>query len=226
MVEIIPAINAETWEEVRDKIRRIEHFTKWIHLDIADGTYTKNTLWHNPLDLVGFETVSKIEVHMMEDHPEDRFQAWILPGVRRIIFQEETVSDFDFLLDELRREGVEAGISVGTDVSWIRLKPYIRKADLLQILAVHPGRAGQEFQGHNYSKIRHLRALCPDCKIEVDGGIKLGVARLVAEAGANILAAASSVFRADNPELAIRVLQNDAEAGEHGASSRRKTQIS
>ena len=83
MVEVIPGINAKTWEEVREKIRRVEHYTKWIHLDVADGTFTKNTLWHNPLDLVGFESVAKIEVHLMESDPEERFEAWLAaPGVQ------------------------------------------------------------------------------------------------------------------------------------------------
>lgn len=221
MVEIIPAINAKTWEEVKEKIRRAEHHAKWIHLDVADGTFTKNTLWHNPLDFVGFETVAKLEIHLMEDHPEDRFEAWFLPGVGRIIVHEETVHDFDFIRDSCKKENMEVGIAIATDTSWTRLKPYIGKTDFLQALAVHPGLAGQEFQAHNYSKIKHLRTLCPDCRIEVDGGVKIGVARLAAESGANILAAASSVFGAENIEQAIRVLQNDANTGGHATLTRR-----
>lgn len=213
-MEVIPAINAQTWEEAKEKIRRVEHHTKWIHLDIADGTFTKNTLWHNPLDLVGFETVSKLEIHLMEDHPEDRFEAWFLSRVGRIIVHEETVHDFDFILGKCRKENVEAGVAVATDTSWTRLEPYIGKADLFQILAVHPGLAGQEFQAHNYSKIKHLRALCSDCKIEVDGGVKIGVARHAAEMGADVLVAASGIFNAPDIEQAIRILQNDSVQGE------------
>jgi len=214
VVEIIPAINAKTWEEVRDKIRAVEHFTKWVHLDVADGTFTKNTLWHNPLDLVDFESVAKIEVHLMENDPEERFEAWLVPGIRRIIFHEETLSDFDFIRDECHKENKEVGVAIATDTSWTRLKPYIGKADMLQILAVYPGLAGQKFQEHNYSKIKHLRALCPNCKIEVDGGVKIGIARHAVEAGADILAAASSIFSASDIEKALRLLQNDAAAGE------------
>lgn len=221
MVEIIPAINAATWEEVKEKIRRVEHFTKWLHLDVADGTFTKNTLWHNPLDLVGFESVAKIEVHLMERDPEERFEAWLLSSVKRLIVHEETLHDFDFINGGCRKENIETGVAIAADTSWTRLKPYIGKADMLQVLAVNPGLAGQEFQGHNYSKIKHLRTLCSSCKIEVDGGIKVGVARLAVESGADTLVAASSIFNAPDVEQALRILQNDASAGQHAVSARR-----
>ncbi|MDO8500007.1 MAG: hypothetical protein Q7S66_05150 [bacterium] len=212
MVEIIPAINAKTWEEAKEKIRRVEHFVKWIHLDIADGTFTKNTLWHNALDLVGFETVAKLEVHLMQDHPEDRFEAWLLPFVKRIIVHEEVTHDFHFIRDECHKDKVEAGIAIATDTSWTRLKSFIGKADMLQVLAVHSGLAGQEFQAHNYAKIKHLRALCPHCKIEVDGGVKIGVARHAVEMGADMLVAASSIFSSSDIGQAIRILENDVNA--------------
>src|SRR3989344_4858564 len=213
MIQIIPAINAATWEEVYEKIRRVEHHAPWIHIDIADGTFTKNTLWHNPLDFVGFDTVAKIEIHMMEAHPEDRVEAWFFPCVKRIIVHDEVVHDFDFIRDACHREKREVGIAVAPDTSWTHFKRYIGKADLFQVLAVHPGTSGQEFQGDCYSKIRHLRALCGNGKIEVDGGIIVGVARHVVEMGADMLATASAVFGAEDPEKAIRVLQNDAAAG-------------
>jgi ribulose-phosphate 3-epimerase len=215
MAEVIPAVNASTWEEVREKIRKVEHFTEWIRLDVADGTFTKNTLWHQPLDLVGFETAAKLEIHLMEDYPEERFEAWLLPAVRRLIVHEETLHDFDLILNECHKENIEVGVAIATDTSWTRLKPFLSRADMLQILAVHPGLAGQEFQGHNYSKIKHLRALCPPCKIEVDGGIKVGVARHAVSMGATVLVAASSVFNAPDIGQAIRILKNDAAAGEH-----------
>src|SRR3989338_11543235 len=213
MFEIIPSINVKTWEEVREKIRRVEHFTNWVHVDVADATFTKETSWHNPLDLVGFESVAKIEVHLMEDHPEERFEAWLLPAVKRIIVHEEVTRDFDFIWDACRRENTDIGMPITTDTSWTRLKPYVGKTDMLQVLAVHPGPSGQEFQGHNYSKIRHLRALCPNCKIEVDGGVKLGVSRMATAMGANVLVAGAAIFEAQNVEQAIRILLNDANAG-------------
>lgn len=211
MVDIIPAINAATWEEVVKKIRIIEPYANWIHIDIADGTFTPNTLWHNPLDLIGFQTKCNIEVHMMEDRPEERIEAWLIKPVKRVIVHYEVTHDLDFILAEAKKDGVEVGLSVDSHTSWTCLKPFADKVDLLHILAVHAGKAGQEFERHNLSKIKHLRAFAPKAIIEADGGIVPDIADDCVRAGANVLASASYIFDHPSPKMAIRELQMSSE---------------
>lgn len=206
MVEVIPAINARTWEEVVKKIRQVESFADWVHIDVADGTFTPNTLWHNPLDLVGFETSAKLEIHLMEDRPEERVEAWLVKPVKRIIVHYEATHDIDFIFHQCRQARMEVGIAVNPHTSWTRLKPFIGRAHLFQILAVHPGKAGQEFERHNLSKIKHLRASCPDCKIEVDGGMTPEVAEACFKAGADIIVSADYIFNHPSPKMAMREL--------------------
>lgn len=211
MVEIIPAINAPTWNEVAKKIRLIEPYTDWVHIDVADGTFTPNTLWHNPIDLVGFETKCNVEIHLMEDRPEDRIEAWLLKPVKRIIVHYEVTHDLDFITAECRNANVAVGLSVNSHTSWTRLKPFVDRVDLLQILAVHAGKAGQEFERHNLSKIKHLRAFAPKAIIEVDGGIEPDIADDCVRAGADILVAASYILDHPSPRMAIRELQMSSE---------------
>ena len=52
MIGFIPTINSVTFDDVTAKIRRVEAYTEWVHLDIADGTFTKNTLWHDPRERI------------------------------------------------------------------------------------------------------------------------------------------------------------------------------
>lgn len=207
MVQIIPAINAATWDEAVKKIRLVEPYAEWIHLDVADGTFTPNTLWHNPLDLVGFETKCNVEIHLMEDRPEERIEAWLFQPVRRIIVHYEVTHDLGFILSECRRDKILVGLSVNSHTSWTCLKPFIERVDLLQILAVHAGRAGQEFERHNLSKIKHLRQFAPKSIIEVDGGIVPDIADDCVRAGADILASANYIFSHPSPKMAIRELQ-------------------
>ena len=194
MVEIIPSINAETWDEVEKKIRLVEPFVDWVHIDVANGTFAPNVLWHNSLDLVGFKTKCNIEIHLMEDRPEERVEAWLMEPVKRIIVHYEVTHDLPFIIAECRKDKIEIGLSVAPETSWTHLKPFVDDADLLQVLAVEPGRAGQYFDRHNISKIKHLRVAAPRARIEVDGGINAEVAPGVVQAGARVLVAGAAVF--------------------------------
>ncbi len=196
MAEIIPAINTDSFEEVKRRIKLVEPFSKWVQLDIADGTFTKNTTWHNAGDLLSLETPLKIEVHLMINNIEQKIENWLIAPVNRIIFHLETAKDPDFVLEKIREAGKEAGIAIGPDTAWTKLVPYFQKADLFQILGVYPGLAGQEFQEDNFDKIRHLRKEQPNCIIEVDGGMDLETAKKAVGAGANIIVAASAIFSA------------------------------
>jgi len=206
MVEVIPAINAETWEEVERKIRLVEPFSEWVHIDVADGTFTPNSLWHNPLDLVGFKTKCKVEIHLMEDRPEERVEAWLVEPVKRIVVHYEVTHDLPFIVAECRKDNVEVGLSVAPHTSWTHLKPFVDEVHMLQILAVPPGHAGQQFDHHNISKIKHLRAFAPKHKIEVDGGITPAIAKECIAAGADTLAAAHYIFEHPSPKMAMKEL--------------------
>ncbi len=208
MIQIIPAINATSWEEVEKKIRLVEPFVDWVHIDVADGTFTPNSLWHNSLDLVGFKTKCNVEIHLMEDRPEERIEAWLMEPVRRVIVHYEVTHDLKFIHKECRKDRVQLGLSVASHTSWTRLRPFVHDVDLFQILAVHSGKAGQGFERHNISKIKHLRAFAPKVKIEVDGGIEPDIADDCVRAGANILVSANYIFSHPSPKLAIKELAN------------------
>lgn len=207
VVEVIPAINAETWSEVVEKVRLVEPYASWVHIDVADGTFTPNTLWHDPADLVGFETKCRVEIHRMTDRPEDRLDAWLVGPVERFIVQCEVARDLNVILAECRKREVQVGLSADSHTPWERLQPFVHSVDLLQVLAVHAGKGGQEFERHNIEKIKHLRAFAPKAIIEVDGGIVPDIADDCARAGANILAAGHYIFSHPSPQMAMRELQ-------------------
>ncbi len=215
-MQVIPAINVDSFDEVKKRIKMVESYVNpaaggagWIQLDVADGTFTKNTIWHNAGDLLSLETPLKIEVHLMIDKIEERVMEWFLAPVRRIIFHLETSVNPHFVIEKCRKSGKEVGISIGPDVPWTQLMPFCGKVDLFQILAVQPGLAGQKFQEECLRKIEYLRKNCPSAIIEVDGGINKEVAEKVAVAGADIVNAANYIFGAKDIKKTIEELRYD-----------------
>lgn len=210
MADIIPAINANNFEEIREKVKLVESHARWLHLDVADGTFTKNTIWHNANDLLGLNTSLLVEVHLMINDIEKRIADWFLPNIKRIIFHLEAAKDVDFVIVKCREAGKEAGLAINPETSWTRLYPYFGKADMFQILGVRPGLAGQKFNEEVLSKIKKVRKNCPSCIIESDGGINVENAKEIAAAGANLLVVASAIFKTDNIEQAIENLKSKA----------------
>lgn len=206
-VEIIPGANEEEFSEIEKKIRLLEPYSRWAHLDVADGTFTKNTIWHNAQDLVGFKTSLAIEVHLMILDIEERIQNWFLPSIKRIIFNLRASKDPAFAIEKCKEAGKEVGISIGPDVSFEEIKPYLDKIDVIQILSVYPGLAGQEFQDKNLEKIIHIRKQCPSCIIEVDGGMNADTAKKAIKAGANIIVAVSYIWKSGDIKKAIESLK-------------------
>jgi ribulose-phosphate 3-epimerase len=210
MIEIIPAINCDSVEEVIKKIKQIEPYTTWAQIDVADGSFTKNTLWHNPDDLIDFETSINLEVHLMINKPEQRVMDWLLPQIKRVIFHIESTHDVDLVIDLCRSEGKEVGLAFGPDTPWTQVAQYKDKVDVFQVLGVYPGLPGQTMEEGTIEKIKNLHNFCADnskgCIIEVDGGVNESNIKEVIAAGATKLVMASAIFGKADIKTAIEEL--------------------
>lgn len=191
---LIPAINADSFEEVQKKIKLIESYVSWAHLDIADGTFTKNTLWHNLVEFAMIETELNIGVHLMVDRVEEKIDHWLNPSVKRIIFHIGGSKDPGFVIDRCRQNKTEVGISISPDESVAQALAYKGKVDFFQILGVMPGLPGQKTNENTFDRIKEVRKFCPLCIIEVDGGMNLETIPKAISAGANRIVAASAIF--------------------------------
>lgn len=217
VVEIIPAINATTFEEVKEKIRLVEPYAegpdnggiKWVHIDVADGTFTDITLWHNPKDLLTLQTPLFVEVHLMLANIDSRIQEWLEPIVRRIIFHREASQNPDVVIDACRAFDIQVGIAIRPDSPAEVVFPYLTKVDLVQTLAVAPGPSGQAFEISTLQKIAALKTACSStCPIEVDGGINAVIAAQVVQAGASLLVVGSAIFSAGSEHDIKNVIED------------------
>jgi len=206
MVEIIPSINVSDFDELKKRIKKVEPYAKWAHLDVSDGVFTKHVSWHEPKDLVWIKTKLKLEVHLMTDRPERTIEEWLIRPVSRIIFHQEATKDHRLLIDKIHKAKKEAGMAIKPDTPWLKLFPYIKKVDMFQHLAVSPGPSGQEFSEEILHKLGHIRHVCPECIIEVDGGVNKRVAARCIKEGADLLVAGKAIFESENIKKTIKEL--------------------
>ena len=214
MVEIIPSINVDSFEELEKRVKLVEPYVKWAHIDVSDGVFTKHVSWHDPKELVGFKTSLKLEVHLMIDKPEKEIDEWAIVPADRLIFHQEATESHQFLIDRIHKAKKGVGIAIKPDTPWLKLFPYFDKVELLQLLAVNPGPSGQVFQEEILHKLGHIRSLAPRAIIEIDGGVTPAVTRRCVKAGANALVAGSSLFGSGDLKKAIEQMEAAAHADE------------
>jgi len=201
---LIPAINAQTFEEICEKVRKVEKETEWIHIDVTDGVFTPNTLWNTPKELQNLKTNVKIEVHLMIQHPENVVDQWIESGAHRLIIHVESTEQTREIIQKCRQAGVEIAIALNPETPAEAADAYAHEIAFVQTLGVPPGKSGQKMDKLLiYEKIRALRRTFPDLPIEIDGGVTLETAQKAKEAGATIFAAASAIFGAEDPIQAM-----------------------
>ena len=210
---VIPAINCHREDVgcVKATLETSGGFLKkdgWVHLDVADGIFTFNKTWGDRKAWANMRVPFNTEVHLMVEHPENYVQPWVAAGAKRLIVHAETITP-ESLKEILKFAGTRAEVMISSnpETSTEILEPYIDTVSAFQVLAVHPGLAGQKFLSLTLEKIKFLRREMPNAKIEVDGGMNLETGKLAKAAGADILVAASYIFDSDDPKKAYESLR-------------------
>lgn len=213
MLQIAPSILAADFLRLEKDIQLVNRCGDVIHLDVMDGTLVPNiSFGFSVIDQVARIATAPMDAHLMVVHPERWFEKIAKDGVQMCSFHYEAArrntSRFIARLHEL---GLKAGVAINPDVPVEKLFPYIGKADYFLVMSVFAGFGGQKFIYESLDRVAKLRAEIgkrgAKAIIEIDGGINLGNARAVEEAGVDLAVAGSSVFGAEDPAAAISALR-------------------
>ena len=216
MVEVIPAIIAKNFKELKEKVAQVERYCHWVQLDIMDGKFTPRKTWNNPKELSDFKGQGSdvnLEVHLMVKNPFKAAEAWLKNGAQRIIFHWESLGKkpeekFWKIKEKAKKMKREIGMALNPETSWMEIEKLISQIDIILLMTVHPGFGGQIFLEEVLPKIKSLRQKHLNVKIEVDGGINPETGKKCLEAGADILVSNSYIFESKNIARAIEKLKN------------------
>jgi len=197
-------------DEVMDAGARV------IHFDVMDGRFVP-PITIGPLVLSSIaEPIHSaggvLDVHLMIAEPDRHIEAFAEAGADSITFHEEATPHANRTLAAIRELGCLAGIAINPGTPAETLTEVGGLADLVLCMTVNPGWGGQSFIAGSPDKVARLAQVAGDARIEVDGGIDVGTAASVADAGASLFVAGSAVFGADDPAAAYADIAAAAKA--------------
>jgi ribulose-phosphate 3-epimerase len=183
----------------------------WIHCDVMDGHFVDNISFGSAfVEAASRHTDLPVDVHLMITNP-DRYLERYLPVANSVDIHLEAEADVPETLARIRTAGKKAGLAINPHTPIGSIDPYLGQFDILLLMTVEPGFGGQPFMEDMLPKIRAADELRQkhslDFRITVDGGINVDTARQCREAGADVLVAGTSVFRAPDRAAEIKALR-------------------
>jgi ribulose-phosphate 3-epimerase len=241
-IQIAPSLLSADFLNLERDVRLIEQARpEWLHVDVMDGHFVPNlTIGPPVVRALKKVTAIPLDVHLMITNPAEQLDWFLDAGADLVTVHVEAgnralkgaramggspsaerVSDPSLLvalIDRIHAAGARAGISLNPGTPTTAIEPFVGLVELVLVMSVHPGFGGQAFIDDAVDRVAriaaHARSLGASPLLEVDGGINVQTARLVAEQGADVLVAGNAVFGAPDPCAALRQIREAAQVRE------------
>ena len=210
-IKIAPSILSADFANLGKEIQLLDNSgCDYIHIDIMDGHFVPNlTIGPDVISSIRNLTKKIFDVHLMIDPVKEFIPNFINAGADIITIHHEIGEDVFECIELIKKFGKKAGISIKPKTDANEIEKYLDLVDLILIMTVEPGFGGQKFITSQINKIKEIKKIVSNKKIEieVDGGINEITAKQVIDAGANVLVSGSTIFKYKDYAEIIEVLR-------------------
>ena len=210
---IAPSILSADFGELFDEIEMINQSeADWFHVDVMDGVFVPNISFAFPvMKPLQSKATKPLDVHLMIVDPDRYTKAFADAGAHVLTVHVEACTHLHRTLTNIRNHGMKAGVAINPHTPVESIKEVLYLCDVVCLMSVNPGFGGQSFIENTYAKVKTLKAMITaagtSTLIEIDGGVSLSNAKMLTDAGADVLVAGNTVFGSANPTQTITELK-------------------